>query len=81
MTIRDSHVLVTGGAGFIGSHLVAALAPANRVTVVDDLSTGKLANLDAVRCDLVRADVADPGLARSFAGVEVVFHLAAQVSV
>jgi UDP-glucose 4-epimerase len=81
MTIRDSHVLVTGGAGFIGSHLVAALAPANRVTVVDDLSTGKLANLDAVRCDLVRADVAGPELARSFAGVEVVFHLAAQVSV
>ena len=61
MTIRDSHVLVTGGAGFIGSHLVAALAPANRVTVVDDLSTGKLANLDAVRCDLVRADVVDLG--------------------
>ena len=81
MTIRNSRVLVTGGAGFIGSHLVAALAPANRVTVVDDLSTGKLDNLNGARCDVVRGDVADPGIARSFADIEVVFHLAAQVSV
>jgi len=81
MTIRNTRVLVTGGAGFIGSHLVAALARANRVTVVDDLSTGKLKNLDGARCDLVRSDVADPAIARSFAGIEVVFHLAAQVSV
>jgi UDP-glucose 4-epimerase len=51
------------------------------VTVVDDLSTGKLENLNGARCDLVRADVADPEIARSFAGVDVVFHLAAQVSV
>jgi UDP-glucose 4-epimerase len=81
MTIRDSRVLVTGGAGFIGSHLVAALAPANQVTVLDDFSTGKRENLDGARCELLRADVADPGIARSFEGVEVVFHLAAQVSV
>ena len=81
MTIQGSRVLVTGGAGFIGSHLVAALAPANQVTVVDDFSTGKLENLHGAPCDLVRADVADPGIARSFAGVEIVFHLAAQVSV
>ena len=35
-------ILVTGGAGFIGSHLVASLAPANEVWVLDDLSSGKL---------------------------------------
>jgi UDP-glucose 4-epimerase len=77
--------LVTGGAGFIGSHLVAELmARGRRVRVLDDLSTGQRANLAAVvpAPEFVEGDVADPAaVARAVAGVHVVFHLAAVASV
>ncbi|HYT26315.1 MAG TPA: NAD-dependent epimerase/dehydratase family protein [Actinomycetota bacterium] len=80
--------LVTGGAGFIGSALVDRLAHhGHEVTVVDDLSTGKLDNLvDAFgsgRVEHVEADVAGPELAAIVAEArpEVVFHLAAQIDV
>jgi UDP-glucose 4-epimerase len=80
--------LVTGGAGFIGSNLVDALvARGDRVTVVDDLSTGKRANLeDALRAgaELRVADVRDAAaVAEVFAAArpETVFHLAAQIDV
>jgi UDP-glucose 4-epimerase len=69
---------VTGGAGFIGSHVVEALlARGDEVTVVDDLSTGKRENVP-VGAELVVADIRD-GLGD--ARPEVVFHLAAQVDV
>jgi UDP-glucose 4-epimerase len=80
--------LVTGGAGFIGSHVVDALvARDDRVTVVDDLSSGRRSNLadaEARGAVLHEADVRDPGaLASIFAAArpEVVFHLAAQIDV
>src|SRR5690242_19715885 len=70
--------LVTGGAGFIGSHLVEALvARGDRVRVLDDLSTGRRDNV-ADGAELVEGSVADEGaVARAVAGVEVVFHLGA----
>jgi UDP-glucose 4-epimerase len=80
-------VLVTGGAGFIGSHLVDALVRrGDQVTILDDLSSGNLANLAGIPAGTVRvvgADVADPGTVRLVAELEpqLVFHLAAQVSV
>jgi UDP-glucose 4-epimerase len=81
-------VLVTGGAGFIGSALVDRLAhDGHEVTVVDDLSTGHLDNLaDAFasgRVEHAEVDVAGPELAAVVAGArpEVVFHLAAQIDV
>jgi UDP-glucose 4-epimerase len=77
--------LVTGGAGFIGSHLVEALAAGGRpVRVLDDFSTGQRANLAAVRPapEIVDGDVADPAtVERAMAGVGLVFHLAALASV
>jgi UDP-glucose 4-epimerase len=75
-------VLVTGGAGFIGSHLVdALLARGHAVRVLDDLSTGRRANLDP-RCELIEGDVADPAaVAAAFDGVSGCFHLAAIASV
>ena len=77
--------LVTGGAGFIGSHLVDALVGAGcRVTVLDNLSSGSKANLEAAagRVRLLEADLRDPAaVADAVAGCEVVFHLAAVVSV
>ena len=74
--------LVTGGAGFIGSHLADALLAAGaRVRVLDDFSTGKRANLDP-RCELVVGDVADPAVLRAaMAGMAGCFHLAAIASV
>ena len=75
--------LVTGGAGFIGSNLVLALARAGeRVRVVDDLSFGSWDNLEGVDVERITGDVRDPELmARASAGVEVVFHEAAIGSV
>jgi UDP-glucose 4-epimerase len=78
-------ILVTGGAGFIGSHLAEALVrDGHRVRVLDDLSTGRLANLEAVsgQVEFRRGDCADLGAARRAArGMEVVFHEAAIPSV
>lgn len=78
-------VLVTGGAGFIGSHLVRRLAEVGgRVRVLDDLSTGFASNLDDVRdrVELMEGDLTNPeDCARAAAGVEVVFHHGALPSV
>jgi len=77
--------LVTGGAGFIGSHLVEALlARGWQVRVLDNFSSGKLANLKPWldRIELLEGDAADPVLAaRACREVEVVFHQAAIPSV
>jgi UDP-glucose 4-epimerase len=78
-------VLVTGGAGFIGSHIVDALvARGDTVVVLDDLSTGRRANLAAVAGD-VRLDVGSvadlDAVRRAAEGCEVVFHMAAVASV
>ncbi len=75
--------VVTGGAGFIGSHLVDALLDrGRRVRVLDNLSTGRLENLAHVQdedsLEIVQMDVADRAAARdAVAGAERVFHLAA----
>lgn len=76
-------ILVTGGAGFIGSHVVRELLPHHTVAVVDDLSAGRLANLpDGMR--LYQTDIRDrETLARVFSrfNPDVVIHLAANPSV
>ena len=78
-------VLVTGGAGFIGSNLVRSLvASGERVRVLDDLSTGFAENLEDCDglVDVVAGDIRDAeALRKATAGVEVVFHLAALPSV
>jgi UDP-glucose 4-epimerase len=83
MELAGKTVLVTGGAGFIGSHLVDALlaSKAGEVRVLDDFSTGNAHNLAHVetRSDvrIVRGDIRDAGaVADVMAGAEVVFHLA-----
>lgn len=74
--------LVTGGCGFIGSHLVDALeGSGNRVRVLDDLSTGQRENV-SVRTEVLIGSVTDPATVRSaLRDVEGVFHLAAIASV
>jgi nucleoside-diphosphate-sugar epimerase len=77
--------LVTGGAGFVGSHIAAALAGAGaRVRVLDDLSTGHAENVEEIGGDVefVRGGLTEAdALERALRGVEVVFHEAAIPSV
>ena len=77
--------LVTGGAGFIGSHIAEALVRrGDRVRVLDNLSTGNLANLAAFRdrIELIEGDIVDAATVdRAAAGVDCIFHEAALASV
>ena len=77
-----SRYLITGGAGFIGSHLADALLGRDaEVVVLDDLSTGRLKNLDA-RVRMVEGDVLDAALVQALAkDCAGIFHLAAIASV
>ncbi len=78
-------VLVTGGAGFIGSHIVDALVAGGcQVNILDNLSTGKSANLKHLkgRVTFLQGDIQDPDAVNgAMAGCDVVFHQAAVVSV
>lgn len=71
--------LVTGGAGFIGSHLVKRLLDrGDEVTVIDDLSSGKISNLpDSLNLKFCQASILDTETARLYQGIDKVFHLAA----
>lgn len=78
-----SRALVTGGAGFIGSHVADALiADGFRVTILDDLSTGRRENLPAT-AEFIEGDIrsADAGALIRNGGFDVVCHLAAQIDV
>jgi nucleoside-diphosphate-sugar epimerase len=83
MNWNSQKTLVTGGASFIGSHLVDALLKRGAtVRIVDDLSSGRLANiqghLDSGAVEFVEADLRTPGVAeRVTKGIDIVFHLAA----
>ena len=77
--------LVTGGAGFIGSHIVDALVKnGDKVTVLDDLSSGTLENLEGVKdkIDFIQGSITDPGdVKRAMEGADYVLHQAALRSV
>jgi nucleoside-diphosphate-sugar epimerase len=83
MNWQGRKVLVTGGASFIGSHLVDALVDKGAIVrVVDNFSSGKLANIQehvsGGQVELLRSDLLDVELARrAVAGMQIVFHLAA----
>jgi UDP-glucose 4-epimerase len=84
VALSDAHILITGGAGFIGSHLVdALLAAGNEVTVIDDLSSGRAERVSP-QARLVELDIVDrPRLEATIAEVapRAIYHLAAQSSV
>lgn len=83
MKLSGKKILVTGGAGFIGSNLVDALVKDNDVIVLDDYSTGKRANLDEAeksgRLRIVEGTIMDNELVRELVrDVDVIYHLAVQ---
>lgn len=83
MKLVGKNILITGGAGFIGSHLVDVLATTNLVTVIDNLSSGKLENirshLERKTINFIQADITDVMQMKEIVrNKHVVFHLAVQ---
>ncbi|MHA2298059.1 MAG: NAD-dependent epimerase/dehydratase family protein [Candidatus Hodarchaeales archaeon] len=78
-------VLITGGAGFIGSHVAETLVnEGHEVEILDDFSTGRMENLDGIKSSvrLVKGSILDDMLLeKQFTGINIVVHLAAQISV
>jgi UDP-glucose 4-epimerase len=75
-------VLITGGAGFIGSHLAEHFQRDHRVRILDNFRSGHRRNLAGLRVELIEASITDRAAVRaSVQGVDCVFHLAAMVSV
>lgn len=75
-------ILVTGGAGFIGSHIVAHFQDRADVRVLDNLRTGRLTNLEGLKHEFIQGSITDrPLVSEALQGVDYVFHLAALVSV
>ena len=84
--MKDRKIVVTGGAGFIGSNLARALAIDNHVVVFDDLSTGHLENIkdmiDSNKIEFIKGNIVDLDLLKkTFQGADYVFHEAAIPSV
>ena len=79
-SLEGKNVLITGGAGFIGSHLAEVLQDKCSVTVLDDFSTGRKENLDLSKVKLVEQDVSE--ISKDVLNdIDTVFHLAAIASV
>lgn len=82
--MKDKKIVVTGGLGFIGSSLVEELITDNEVIIIDNLTSGKLENIEHLKKDglkLVRGSITDLDLKNIFEGVDYVFHEAALISV
>ncbi|WP_158055592.1 NAD-dependent epimerase/dehydratase family protein [Halorussus halophilus] len=79
--VHDETVLITGGAGFIGSHIADALTEHNDIRILDNFSTGSRENVPAT-ATTIEGDIRDEKtLAAAMDGVDLVFHQAALVSV
>lgn len=75
-------LLVTGAAGFIGSHVIERWSAEGEAVGIDDLSTGRRANLDGIDCELIEGSILDPAtLGEAMEGADAVVHLAARPSV
>ena len=82
--MKDKKIVVTGGLGFIGSHIVETLIENNEVTIIDDQSSGKLDNikhLNKENIELIKGSINDLDLKNIFEDKDYVFHQAALVSV
>ena len=75
--LKDRRILITGGAGFIGSNLAEYLKESNDLVVLDDFSLGKKENLSGLDVEIISASILDDSALNSIEDVDVVFHLAA----
>lgn len=82
--MRNKDILITGGLGFIGSHIANKLIDNNNITIIDNLSTGNINNIDNHQHDnltLIKKDLNSLDLNNHLKDIDYVFHLAAMVSV
>lgn len=82
--MKNKNILITGGLGFIGSHIANKLIDENNVIIIDNLSTGKINYLNNPKhenLNLVKKDLNSLDLKANLKGIDYVFHLAAMVSV
>lgn len=82
MELKDKLILVTGGAGFIGSHIADRLLNIGaNVRILDNLLTGDLSNIDLDRVEFIQGDIRDDNaVKKALQGVDIVFHEAAQIN-
>ena len=82
--MKNKNILITGGAGFIGSHIADELMENNNITIVDNLSTGNMKNLKTPEHEnltFVEADIRNTDLDELTSDIDYIFHLAAMASV
>ena len=82
--MKNKNILITGGAGFIGSHIVDTLINDNKITIIDNLSTGNLKNLKNPQhenLNFINADLCNANLDEITRDIDYIFHLAAMASV
>ena len=82
--MKNKNILITGGAGFIGSHIADELIENNDITIVDNLSTGNMKNLknpEHENLTFVEADICNANLDELTSDIDYIFHLAAMASV
>lgn len=82
--MKNKNILITGGAGFIGSHIADNLIDNNNIRIVDNFSTGNIKNLknpDHENLQIITADICNANLDELTSGIDYIFHLAAMASV
>lgn len=82
--MKNKNILITGGAGFIGSHIANELIDENEVTIIDNLSTGNIKNLkypEHGNLNFINEDICKADLDELSQGIDYIFHLAAMASV
>ena len=82
--MKNKNILITGGAGFIGSHIANELIEDNEVTIIDNLSTGNIKNLkypEHGNLNFIKEDICKADLDELTQGIDYIFHLAAMASV